>query len=338
MIHLFNPEDGSELFLGDDGYYHSETSDSVFEIFEGKPLKVDRESMYNSVDEEIINEDYSNDSSISIPLHTLEETEKDYADENELALEESEDSYSSGTGELYDLDRDSEGDLFSKFFSQWKKITAIGLDSRIEDFDIDSESIKKDIMYFAQLESKRNENSDPEETKKYFKEYLHKISDIYNSDNSSNVSIHSTFRIDGDRCTHVVEKVGDNFSSILMCGSFNYDEEFIKGLLIPAIVGYSRRNSLSFADVSPNPRKTSVFFVRSYSNNGNSLSVENIDERFAKEIKYNIEKIPALLYGKKNDAEKLNHATGYVGLIELCLLTFAVTVVVGIILALEIMK
>ncbi len=54
MIQLLSPEDGSELFLGDDGYYHSQNSDSIFEIYDGKPLKVNNEIIY-------ANESISND-------------------------------------------------------------------------------------------------------------------------------------------------------------------------------------------------------------------------------------------------------------------------------------
>lgn len=328
-MQLFSPEDGSELFLGDDGYYHSETSDSVFEIFDGKPYKVNREIMYNpesGIKETIENNFTKSDTDEIVHNFNINSNDSiDIIDDNSLKSESD------------DLQQDEE-DLYSRFFNQWKKFISKGLESKIEAIDLDSESTKKDIMHFAQLESKRAENNNSEEAKEYFKEYLRKINDIFNSDNSSDVYICSSFRIDDSRCTHVIEKVADNFSSILMCGSFNYDEEFRKGLLIPAIVGYSRRNQLSFVEISPNPRNTSVFVVHSHATNGNSLSIENIDERYAREIKYNIEKIPAGQYEVKSSGEKLNQVAGYVGIIELCLLTFIVTLVVGIVLAIEIMK
>ena len=98
----------------------------------------------------------------------------------------------------------------------------------------------------------------------------------------------------------------------------------------------SRRNKSSFVEVKPNPRNTSVFIVNAYAEDGNSLSINNVEEKFAYEIKYNIEKIPNL--NKTENKEKENNSGGYVGLIELCILTFVITLVVGIVLAIQIMQ
>lgn len=309
MIQLLSPVDGSELFLGEDGYYHSETSDSVFEIFEGKPLKIDNELFHTATSISI------GESEINGPIIDVMETENLIFDET-VVIEEKENVYSS-------------------FFNEWKKL--LSAVSNIDSIDLDTENVKEDIMHFAGLEAKRQENNDPDETKKYFKEYLQKIKDIYNSDTTFEDSIRSSFSIESGRCTHVVEKVVNDFSSVLLCASFKYDSEFIQGLLIPAIVGYSRRNESGFVEVKPNPRNTSVFVVNAYADSGNSLSINNIDEKFAFEIKYNIEKIPSS-DSKKKEKENTDYSGGYVGLIELCILTFIVTLVVGIVLAIEIMQ
>ena len=311
MIQLLSPDDGSELFLGDDGYYHSQTSDSVFEIYDGKPLKMNSEIKY--ANESINSDEYILDS----PL-------VDTVGEENLIFDETPQSESF----------DENDNVYSRFFNDWKKM--LKSVSNIESIDLDTESVKEDIMYFAQLESKRQEHSDPTETKAYFKEYLQKIKNIYNSENDFEDNIKSTFSIVNNKCTHVLEKITNDFSSVLLCSYFSYDSEFISGLLIPAIVGYSRRNRSSFVEVKPNPRNTSVFIVNAYAEDGNSLSINNIEEKFAYEIKYNIEKIPNL--NKDKDKEKENNSAGYVGLIELCILTFVVTLVVGIVLAIQIMQ
>lgn len=310
MIQLLSPEDGSELFLGDDGYYHSETSDSIFEIYDGSPLKVISESVYSA-----------DNISAEEPLN--EGLLQDITGEENLIFDEAP-----------AINNDEEENVYSRFFNEWKKL--LSTVSNIESIDLDTESVKEDIMYFAQLESKRQEHSDPEETKKYFKEYLQKIKKIYDSDTTFEDNIKSTFSVDNNKCTHVLEKITNEFSSVLLCASFIYDSEFIKGLLIPAVVGYSRRNESSFVEVKPNPRSTMVFIVNSYADNGNSLSINNIDEKFAYEIKYNIEKIPTLNNTKKDKKDK-DYSGGFVGIIELCILTFIVTLVAGIVLALEIM-
>lgn len=311
MIQLLSPDDGSELFLGEDGYYHSQTSDSVFEIYDGKPLKVNNEIKY--ANESIDSDEYILDS----PL-------VDTVGEENLIFDEP-----SSTDNF-----DENDNVYSRFFNDWKKM--LKSVSNIESIDLDTESVKEDIMYFAQLESKRQEHSDPAETKIYFKEYLQKVKKIYDSENDYLDNIKSTFSIVNNKCTHVVEKITNDFSSVLLCSYFSYDSEFISGLLIPAIVGYSRRNKSSFVEVKPNPRNTSVFIVNAYAEDGNSLSINNVEEKFAYEIKYNIEKIPNL--NKTENKEKENNSGGYVGLIELCILTFVITLVVGIVLAIQIMQ
>lgn len=178
-------------------------------------------------------------------------------------------------------------------------------------------------------------------TPEEFAEYLNRINEEYDNDDSLDTCIHSDFVVNNDKCNHKLRKIEDDLAQTIVEGSFTYDDIFKSKMLIPAVVGYAKRNPLTDVVTSPNPKNTSVYNLSSCSTDGNALTIGNIDKKFAEEIAHNIRQIPAVKYKphEKAQAQKLEKtSSGFVGIIELCILAFAVTFIVGVVLALQMMS
>ncbi len=383
METYYSPIDGGELSLGDDGYYHSDFSDQLYEIYDGVPVALKDRA---SGDDLIINDqgnltnlasgasyfrersassslvelkdpisggtlemgddgsyvsestgqrfEFDENNSRFIPLYIPDDTlEGAHVEGNELVANETGRRFpimNDGVPEMRNIEQISED---NSAFDLWYSKAKAQIEQKVNGF----EEVSNEMRYFGELESKRISGQNDEETQKYFKEYLNRINNIFESTNSS---VHSNFNVQGNTCIHTLEQMDDTMSSVLLCGVFSYDEEFKRGLMVPAIIDYSRRNELDSIEVSANPRRTSVYNVNSYSSSGNILTISNVDARFAKEIKYNAEMIPPELYQPKENAQglELTSSSGFVAMIELCILTFVVTLVFGIVLAIEMMS
>ncbi len=171
-----------------------------------------------------------------------------------------------------------------------------------------------------------------------YKEYLSQIRSIYKKDTSNDICIHSYFKIKGKKCSHKLIWIEDGNQTVMLTSKFEYDEYFKKNLLIPAIVGYAKRNPMLDTVYSPMPKSTSKFKFESYSNDGNVLTISGIDSSFVKEIDYNIKQIPAVKFNGYKSEKVISKTQGYIGILELLLLTFVVTTFVGIVIALQIME
>lgn len=117
------------------------------------------------------------------------------------------------------------------------------------------------------------------------------------SNPNSDEYIHSSFTVygeSGEMCRHTVEKITNDSKQIMLQDDYHNDEIFRKSMLEPSIVDYAKTNPITKGETKNQENGLSQYMA--FSETNNILTVNNINEQYAKYIGEEIKKVDPVIF------------------------------------------
>ncbi len=139
-------------------------------------------------------------------------------------------------------------------------------------------------------------------------EYRAQLAKAYLEKKDPEEMLNSVFSVrDGEKpmCDHVLESVRDDERKILQSQSFEYNDQFKKQLLEPAIVDFAKSNPVMDSAVQPHPGANPQQPTANYqavSETNNVLSVNNIEPQYAATMNQAVQQIEPTVYQQQQMA------------------------------------
>lgn len=163
-----------------------------------------------------------------------------------------------------------------------------------------------------------------------YRSYRDKLNEAYLSEKDPDTFLHSSFTMrDGEtpKCDHYLEQIKGQERTILSKKSFEYNENFKKNMLEPAIVDFAERNPIFSSDTRQNttsnnssvstqstgqnskssPTSTSDF--RAISETNNVLSVNNIQPEYANTVASAVQQVEPTVFQQQMNQQMAQQMT-----------------------------
>ena len=191
-----------------------------------------------------------------------------------------------------------------------------------------------------------------------YRNYRNKLNEAYLAEKDSDTFLHSSFTMrDGEnpKCDHYLEQIKGQERTLLSQKSFDYNENFRKNMLEPAIVDFAERNPISSSDtrqnttsnnasVSTQPsgqnstnKPTSDF--RAISETNNVLSVNNVQPEYANTVASAVQQVEPTVFQQQMNQQmtqagpQLTLTTGggmMGGFVNVLLISLVIGIICGI--------
>ena len=163
-----------------------------------------------------------------------------------------------------------------------------------------------------------------------YRSYRDKLNEAYLAEKDPDTFLHSSFTMrDGEnpKCDHYLEQIKGQERTLLSQKSFDYNENFRKNMLEPAIVDFAERNPISSSDTRQNttsnnasvstqsagqnststPTSTSDF--RAISETNNVLSVNNVQPEYANTVASAVQQVEPTVFQQQMNQQMAQQMT-----------------------------
>ena len=191
-----------------------------------------------------------------------------------------------------------------------------------------------------------------------YRSYRDKLNEAYLAEKDPDTFLHSSFTIrDGEnpKCDHYLEQIKGQERTLLSQKSFDYNENFRKNMLEPAIVDFAERNPISSSDTrqnttsnnasvstqpsGQNSTNTPTSDFRAISETNNVLSVNNVQPEYANTVASAVQQVEPTVFQQQMNQQmtqagpQLTLTTGggmMGGFVNVLLISLVIGIICGI--------
>lgn len=161
-----------------------------------------------------------------------------------------------------------------------------------------------------------------------YRSYRDKLNEAYLSEKDPDTFLHSSFTMrDGEnpKCDHYLEQIKGQERTLLSQKSFDYNENFRKNMLEPAIVDFAERNPISSSDTrqnttsnnasvstqsaGQNSTNTPTSDFRAISETNNVLSVNNVQPDYANTVASAVQQVEPTVFQQQMNQQMAQQMT-----------------------------
>lgn len=161
-----------------------------------------------------------------------------------------------------------------------------------------------------------------------YRSYRDKLNEAYLAEKDPDTFLHSSFTMrDGEnpKCDHYLEQIKGQERTLLSQKSFDYNENFRKNMLEPAIVDFAERNPISSSDTrqnttsnnasvstqsaGQNSTNTPTSDFRAISETNNVLSVNNVQPEYANTVASAVQQVEPTVFQQQINQQMAQQMT-----------------------------